>query len=63
MEARLMFQQHENRSTEDGIRIEPASNSKISMRSPSSNAIIIIIIIINGSRLRMNALGYYSVGR
>ena len=35
-----MFKPDENRSTEDGIRIEPASNNKISMRSPSSNAII-----------------------
>ena len=34
-----MFQPDENCSTEDGIGIEPASNSKISMRSPSSNAI------------------------
>ena len=31
----------ENRSMEDGIRSEPASNSKISMRSPSSNTLTI----------------------
>ena len=45
MGSRLMFQPDENCSTEDGIRIEPTSNNKISMRSPS-NAITDIKYII-----------------
>ena len=55
-----MFQPDKNRSTEDGIRIEPASNSKISMRSPSSNAIMIIItelviiVILRRGKYEMN---------
>ena len=39
IESRLLFKPDENPSSEDGIRIEPASNSKISMRSPLSNAV------------------------
>ena len=39
-----MFQPDENRSKKDGIRIEPASNSKISLHSPSLNTINVQVI-------------------
>ena len=35
----IICQSEKNRSTKDGIRIEPASNNQISMRSPLSNII------------------------
>ena len=40
-----MFQLDENRLTENGVRIEPAGNNKISMRSSSSNAINIVCFL------------------
>ena len=42
----IVSQPDENHSNADGIELEHARNGKISMRSPSSNATIVIINII-----------------